>query len=135
MADRLVFLAGIVQLGISAVSLALPRLLGWREQIAKLDGLLRCVFWTYAGYIVATNVCCGLLSILAASWLTDGTPLARAVCAYIATYWGARTLLQVSSYHRHTPQGVGYRVGEAAATGAFAFCAAVYASVAFGVLS
>ena len=46
-------LAGAGQLLLAAGSLAIPRLLRWSEQLAKVRPLTRQVFWTYAGYCAA----------------------------------------------------------------------------------
>jgi hypothetical protein len=90
----LLILAGVGQLGLAAGSLAIPRILGWREETMRLSRLTRQVFWTYAIYIWGTNLCLGALSALAPGWLLDANPLARAVCGYAALYWGARLCLQ-----------------------------------------
>ncbi len=95
-----VVFAGIGQLGLAAGSLAIPRMLGWREETMRLSRLTRQVFWTYSIYIWGTNVCLGALSAFAPAWLLDGSPLARAVCGYTALYWGARLLLQLFCYDR-----------------------------------
>ena len=86
----LVVAAGVGQLVLVAASLAIPRVLRWSEDLARLRPLTRQVFWTYAGYIWATNLAFGLVSTFAPGWLLDRTPLAGAVCGFIATYWGAR---------------------------------------------
>ena len=78
----LVIMAGLGQLALAAGSLAIPRILNWRSETVKLSPLTRSVFWTYAGYIWGTNVCFGLLSTFAPSWLLDGSPLARAVSGF-----------------------------------------------------
>ena len=52
----LVVAAGVGQLVLVAASLAIPRALRWPEDLAKLRPLTRQVFWTYAGYIWATNL-------------------------------------------------------------------------------
>jgi hypothetical protein len=64
---RLVFVAGVGQLALVVASLAIPRVLGWRQQTARLRPLLRQVFWTYALYILCTNLCFGLVSAFAGS--------------------------------------------------------------------
>ena len=81
--------AGVGQLALVVASLAIPRVLRWPEDLARLRPLTRQVFWTYAGYIWATNLAFGLVSAFAPGWLLDRTPLAGAVCGFIATYWGA----------------------------------------------
>lgn len=121
-----IVLAGLGQLGLAAGSLAIPRVLGWREETMRLTRLTRQVFWTYAGYIWATNVCMGALSALAPQLLLDGTPLARAVCAYIALYWGARLLLQLFCYDRAAVTTAALRLAEVTLAVLFAFLAATY---------
>src|ERR1700736_1222662 len=97
---RLVLVAGIGQLTLVLASLAIPRVLRWREQTAALRPLLRQVFWTYAAYIWATNLCFGLLSALAPHWLLDRSPLAGAVTGFITAYWGGRLVIQFTYFDR-----------------------------------
>lgn len=121
-----VVLAGLGQLGLAAGSLWIPRVLGWREETMRLTRLTRQVFWTYSFYIWGTNVCMGALSAFAPATLLDGTPLARAVCAYIALYWGARLLLQLFCYDRTVVTTATLRLAEATLAILFAFLAATY---------
>ena len=127
----LLLIAGVGQLALALASLAIPRLLNWRDETQKLDPLTRAVFWTYAGYIWATNVAFGLLSVAAPTWLLDGTPLARAVSGFIALYWGARVVIQLTAFGKYAPTGRGFRVAEMALVGLFVFLTVVYACVVF----
>ncbi len=122
----LLILAGIGQLALAVGSLAIPRVLGWREETRRLSRLTRQVFWTYSFYIWGTNVCLGALSAFAPGWLLDPTPLARAVCGYTAIYWGARLLLQLFCYDRTVVSTVALRAAEAILTLAFLFLAVTY---------
>jgi hypothetical protein len=123
----LLVLAGVGQLTLALGSLAIPRVLGWKEETSRLRTLTRQVFWTYAAYIWVTNVAFGLLSIAAPGWLLDGSGLARAVTSYITLYWGARLLLQLFCFDRSSaPPGAIYRAAEAALVGLFVFLTAVY---------
>ena len=98
--------AGAGQLVLVAASLAIPRVLRWPEDLARLRPLTRQVFWTYAGYIWATNLSFGLVSAFAPGWLLDRSPLAGAVCGFIAAYWGARLVIQFTYFDRSdAPQG------------------------------
>jgi hypothetical protein len=127
----LLILAGLGQLALALGSLALPRVLRWSEDTAKLQPLTRQVFWTYAAYIWVTNVAFGALSVLAPAWLLSGTPLARAVASYIAVYWGARLLVQFFYFDRTAaPPGTFYRVAEGALVGLFLYLTAVFGFVA-----
>lgn len=129
----LVLLAGVGQLVLAAGSVAIPMVLRWREDTAKLRPLTRQVFWTYAAYIWGTNVAFGLLSALAPRWLLDGTPLARAIGAYVAFYWGARIAIQFFYFDRSdAPPGAIYKLAEVALVGLFLFLTAVYGAIAAG---
>jgi hypothetical protein len=133
--DLLVVAAGLAQLAIAAGSLAIPGVLRWSEDLARLRPLTRQVFWTYAGYIWSTNVGFGLVSALAPLWLTRPSPLGGAVCAYIATYWGARVVIQFTYFDRSdAPRGQRYTVAEAVLVGLFLFLTLVYGALALRYL-
>src|SRR5262245_3841914 len=51
MLRALLIAAGLGQLALAAASLAIPVILGWREETARMQPLTRQIFWTYAGYI------------------------------------------------------------------------------------
>ena len=124
-------LAGLGQLGLALGSLAIPRVLRWSEETAKLRPLTRQVFWTYAAYIWTTNVTFGILSAFAPGLLLDRSPLARAVAGYITAYWGARMLIQIFYFDRSdAPIGALYRVADAALLTLFIYLTAVYGYLA-----
>ena len=89
-----ILLAVARQLVIVIGSLAIPVVLKWGADVAKLRPLTRQVFWTYAGYIWATNLCFGLISVAGAHLLIEGTPLSAAVTGFITLYWAARIVIQ-----------------------------------------
>jgi hypothetical protein len=124
----LVFLAGVGQVVLALASLAIPTVLRFREETAKLRPLLRQMFWTYAGYILCTNLCFGLLSAFAPAWLLDGSPLAAAVTGFIAVYWAARVVIQFTYFDRSdAPPGAHVRLAEIGLVSLFVYLAAVYA--------
>jgi hypothetical protein len=123
----LLMAAGLGQLALAVGSLAIPRLLGWREDTAKLRPLTRQIFWTYAGYILGFHICFGLLSLLAPDWLLDRTPLATAVCGFIAVYWGTRLVLQFTWIDRsQAPSGAIFVAAEVALVTLFASLVLIY---------
>lgn len=127
-------LAGVGQLALAGASLAIPRVLRWREETAKLRPLTGQVFWTYAAYIWAANVSFGLLSALTPEWLLVDVPLARAVAAYIALYWGARVVIQFAYFDRSdAPQGRLVTLAEVALVALFVYLALVYGALAAGL--
>ncbi|HEV8583055.1 MAG TPA: hypothetical protein VGX68_28640 [Thermoanaerobaculia bacterium] len=127
MVRALLVAAGLGQLALAAASLAIPFVLGWREETARLGPLTRQIFWTYAGYIWSFHVCFGLLSLLAPEWLLDRTPLAAAVCGFIAAYWAVRLILQFTWIDRSgAPRGPRFIVAEAALVTLFVSLVAIY---------
>jgi hypothetical protein len=122
-----VFLAGIGQIALALASLAIPRVLRWREDTARLRPLTRQVFWTYAGYIWATNLSFGLVSLLLPGSLIDRSPLAAAVTAFIAAYWLARLVIQFTWFDRSdAPAGWHVRAAEVALVSLFVLLTATY---------
>jgi hypothetical protein len=124
---RLVFVAGVGQLALAVASLAIPRVLGWRRQTARLRPLLRQVFWTYALYIWCTNLCFGLVSVFAPGWLLERSPLAAAVTGFVTAYWGGRVVIQFTCFDRSdAPTGPAVRLAEGALVGLFVYLTLVY---------
>jgi hypothetical protein len=136
--EKLIVSAGVGQLGLVVASLAIPRALRWREDLARLRPLTRQVFWVYAAYIWATNLAFGMFSTFSPRRLLDRTPLAGAVCAYIAIYWGARLVIQFTYLDRtDAPKGLLFGIGETILVGLFVLLTLVYGAAAwraFGML-
>jgi hypothetical protein len=124
----LVLAAGIGQLVLVVASFAIPRVLRWREDTAKLRPLTRQVFWTYAVYIWCTNLAFGLVS-LRPHWLLDRSPLAACVAGFISAYWLGRVLIQFFYFDRSdAPSGPLVRLAEVALVGLFVYLSLVYAT-------
>jgi hypothetical protein len=90
----LLFAAGIGQLCVLVASALVPFRLNWRGELGALTPLHRQLFWVYAGYVVLSIVALGTITLLNAAELAAGGALARAFCAYGATFWGIRLALQ-----------------------------------------
>ena len=129
-------IAGLIQLAIAASSLAIPGLLGWREDVARLRPLTARVFWTYSGYILSTNVSFGLLSALMPERLAEHSPLAIAVAGFIAVYWLSRLVIQITVFDRvESPREPLFRIARLLYLTAFTSLAAVYSVTAITGLS
>jgi hypothetical protein len=90
----LIFLAGFGQLSVLIASALVPIRLEWTTRLKGLPRLYRQLFWIYGLYIVLAIVGFSLLSLLAPAELSAGSKMGRAVCAYIALFWGIRLSLQ-----------------------------------------
>jgi hypothetical protein len=127
--------AGVAQLILVLVSLGIPRWLHWKDDLARLRPLTRQVFWTYAGYIWTTNLCFGLISAFHPDLLLDGSPLATAVCLFIALYWGARVVIQFAYFDRaDAPKGPFFLAGEVVLVTLFVGLTIVYGAIAIRTL-
>ncbi len=119
--------AGVGQLIVALGSLRIPFVLRWREDVASLRPLTRQVFWTYAGYIWATNVSFGVVSLIGSAWLLDGSPLAAAVTGFVTLYWLARIVIQFTYFDRSdAPSGALFVVAEIGLVAMFVAFTAVY---------
>ena len=128
----LVFLAGVGQLCLVAVSLAIPHVLRWREDVAQLRPLTRQVFWTYAAYIWSTNLFFGIVSVAMPAELVAGGNASLALTVFIAIYWGARVGIQFFYFDRSdAPQGFLFIVGEWLLVGLFVVLTVVYGCAAW----
>ena len=129
--ESMVVLAGVGQLCVVLGSLAIPKILDWRRELRRLEPLTRQVFWTYAGYIVATNLFFAGVSTLAAGSLVDHSRLAAALTTFMALYWGGRLAIQFLFFHRSGGrQTLPFRIAEGLFVCAFLGFAGIYAYAA-----
>ena len=128
--------AGWGQLAVVIGSLGVPRALNWKGELQQVSPLVRQIFWTYAGYILCTNLAFALVSILGSGSLTDGSPLASSVTGFITVYWFARIMIQFFYFDRESaPKGLKYTVGEVVLVALFVFFTAVYATATWNNLA
>ncbi|MCU0437885.1 MAG: hypothetical protein MUC49_08200 [Raineya sp.] len=124
----LVYWSGIGHIVLSFGSLAIPKFLKWKEELAPLQKLLRQMFWTYAGYILVINFCFGLVSLFGTDELLNGSFLAKCITFFIAIYWFARVLIQFLYFDKtNAPKGWFFTLGEIGLVGLFVLFTVVYA--------
>ena len=129
----LIFFSGIFHIILVVGSLAIPYLLHWKEELSKVNILIRQMFYTYAGYILFTNLCFGLISVASPQSILQSGILASCVTAFIALYWIGRIGIQFFYFDRTAaPKGLIYTAGEIMLVCLFFFFAIVY-SCAFYV--
>jgi len=127
----LIHLAGVGQLLLVIASTFIPRMLHWREELAAVKPLTRRIFWTYAVYILGTNTFFGIVSAFWPGGLVDGSHAARALTTFMAAYWVGRVVVQFVWFGREAPEGLKFRVAEAALVTGFIFFASVYVGAAW----
>ncbi|HUS01862.1 MAG TPA: hypothetical protein VMY77_09055 [Chitinophagaceae bacterium] len=122
-----IILAGIGQIALVLGSLAIPKILKWKDELNKVQPLIRQIFWTYAGYILITNLYFGLVSVLATKELIDGSVLACAITGFITLYWFSRVAIQFFYFDRSSfPPGRILLIGEILLVTLFVFLTLVY---------
>jgi len=125
--ELLIYLAGISHFGILIASALAPVALDWKESLKPLPELLRRMFWVYGGFIVMMIVGFGVLTLLFADDLYEGTPFARGVSTLIAVFWGGRLAVQffVFDARPYLTRAL-YRFGYHALTLVFIFLTIIY---------
>ena len=128
---ELLFCAGLLHFGVLIASALVPQVLDWRRDLARITPLTRKLVWVYGGYVVGNIVFFGLLASLMPAALASGTPLARAICAFIAIFWTVRLSLQYRVlYARELVRGPVLVAGYHGLTLVFAFFAVVFGKAA-----
>ena len=129
--SAIIQVGGGAQLAVLLASALVPRTLEWRKELQPLPRIVRQLFWVYGGYVVLAIVGQGLLCLCLSRELASGTPLARAVCGYMALFWTIRlalaTVLDARPYLTSWPFRVGYHL----LTVAFTIFVAVFAWATF----
>lgn len=85
----------------------------WYNDIKKLKPLNQEIAKTYGRYIQGLNFSFGLISILFANELKNGTGLAVAITGLIAAYWTGKLITQFAYYPMYEiPKKIIFKVGE-----------------------
>ncbi len=123
----LVHLAGVAQILLALFSVAIPFVLKWKMEMAKVNHLIRNIFYTYSVYIFAINIWFGIVSAFMPFELCNKSSLAAAVTVFIALYWLGRVLVQFSfGKAPGRPSGIIFTVGEIILWLLFILLTAVY---------
>ena len=128
----LVCIAGLAQIVLVMGSIAIPKILNWQSELAKVQPLIKQMFWTYAAYILVINLCFGLVSVFDSNELINGSRMAMFVTCFIAAYWISRVLIQFFYFDRSNfPAGKWNRLAEVLLVMLFVFLSIVYSAAAY----
>ena len=88
-----------VQMVVALLNLALPRMLGWKDDLQRMPLLMRQVFHVHAWFISLTLAILAVITWRFAREMSAGAsqPLAW-LAAAIAIFWGLRSVRQVAYY-------------------------------------
>lgn len=136
---RFIFWAGAAQLVLALGSIAIPFLLKWKEEMQKVQPLIRSIFYTYSVYIFSVNIWFGVISMLMPDALCKGDALAGAVTVFAALYWLGRVAIQfVFGKAEGRPSGILFLIAEIGLWALFIALSLVYSLAALlnlGMLS
>lgn len=95
MLEWLIVIGGILHFGTLLGSAQVPRELRFREELPRLPPLLQHWILVAGAYVLLCIIGFGTVSVMLPRELAGGTSLARAICGFIATFWGFRLLIQL----------------------------------------
>jgi hypothetical protein len=123
----LLVLAGLFHFALLPVSLAVPRVMDWRRELAGLHPLSRQIVLVHGGFIVGIIIAFGALTLAFAGSMAAGTEPGRTLAGLMGAFWGARLVIQLAYYHpKHWPKMAWVMPGRYALTALFTYWAAVY---------
>ena len=99
----------------------------WYTDVKQLKPLNQEIAKTYGRYIQGLNFSFGLIAILLANDLQNGTRLAIAITGLIAAYWVGKVATQIAYYPMYEiPQKTIFRIGSYFMNALFTLFAFVY---------
>ena len=124
-------IAGVLHLGLMCAGLLMPRVVGMRGHLAALPPFIRQLFWVYYTFIALCLVSFSLITIAFADTLAAGGNLARALCAFLASFWTLRLIAGTFVFDMRPYLTTSYRrLGYHAINIVFAYLPVVYAVAA-----
>lgn len=134
--QQILRLVGLAQIVLALGSLAIPQVLKWRAELAKVQPLIKQMFWTYAAYIFVINLCFGLISLFDFDELSNSSHLSILLTAFIAVYWISRVLIQFFYFDRSNfPSGKWNHFAEIVLVTLFVCLSVVYSWVCYANLN
>jgi hypothetical protein len=127
LAYQILQLAGLAQIVLATGSVAIPKVLGWNPELAKVQTLVKQMVWVHGAYILVINLCLGLVSLFAAHELLNCSQLAVLLTGFIAVYWISRVLTQFFYFDRQAfPKGFFNQLAEVVLVTLFIALSVVY---------
>jgi hypothetical protein len=123
---NLVFLAGLLHFCQIPAMMMAPRMLGWKEDLAKLSVINRRIVMVIGVAIMLVGVGTGIVVACSADNMVAGTRLAAGFSAFLAVFWGYRGTVQVALYLRIWPRGFLGVVSNYGLVALFGFLTLVY---------
>jgi hypothetical protein len=124
-------LAALTHLGLVAAGLLMPRVVDLWKHLRPLPDFIRKLFFVYYAFIGLCLVGFGLGTFFFAEELSQGSPLARGVCWFLAVFWTGRLVAAIFVFDLKPYLTSGWRrLGLAIANTVFACLPILYVVVA-----
>lgn len=120
-------LAALVHLGLIAAGALMPRATGLWSEADAMSPFARTLFRVYYAFIGLCLFSFGLGTWFYAEELAGGTPLARAVCGFLAAFWLLRWVAAILLDVRPYLTSAWWRIGYATTNVVFCLLPVVYA--------
>jgi hypothetical protein len=131
--EKVVFAAGLLHLCQVPSMFAAPRMLGWKQDLARLEPINRRIVQVIGAAIMIVVIGLGIVVMAAPGELLT-TRLGAALACFLGVFWLYRAVVQVVLYRRIWPHG---RLGRASHYALsllfFALTAAYFAAFAVNV--
>ena len=92
--ETLILFSGILHLCTLLGSAHVPKELRFKEDLPKLNPMLRHWVLVAGAYLVFNIVAFGIISIVFREEQASRSTLARVFCGYVCLFWGARLIVQ-----------------------------------------
>ena len=129
--EMLLRIGGVLHFSLLAAGILAPFVLNWWSDLKKLSRLTQQIVWVHGVFIVLVIIGFAAASLLLPVELASGTPLARALCGFIALFWTARLIVQLFFFDAEPHLTHWFlRLGYRGLTGVFTYFAIIYAVAA-----
>lgn len=128
-ASRLIFLTGMLHFCQIPAMIMAPRMLGWKEDLAKLTTINRAIVLVMGGGIILTVTGLGIVVVLCTEDLVRGTRMGAALACFLGVFWAYRGSVQIFLYSSIWAQDFLGRLSHYGLVAIFTFQSGVYLSV------
>lgn len=117
---------GVLLVGLGALHITLPAVLGWHLELAHASPINRQVSYVHCYFIGLTCVLWGLLPLTAGRLLVQPSPVTRLVLIGAVTFWASRLVIQLAVFNRHARQSATWLALSTASTILWLYLTAVW---------
>jgi hypothetical protein len=117
---------GVLLVGLGALHIALPAVLGWHRELAGASAINREVSYVHCYFIGLACVLWGLLPLSAGSLLVQPGHVTRLVVIGAVSFWASRLIIQLTVFNRHARQSAAWLALSTAGTILWLYLTAVW---------